>query len=155
MNCGATVSCKGGCSVAVTEPKCETELTPPVCTGDTNCQTSCSGQASAHAECSAPSVTLIANIDATGDIAKLKATLEANLPNILLAAKTKGQLAVRALQNVAATGQAVLDASGKLSGKDLACAGAAASASAQAAASVSVSVNASASVSSSATAHSS
>jgi hypothetical protein len=155
MNCGATVSCKGGCSVAVTEPKCETELTPPVCTGDTNCQTSCAGQASAHAECSAPTVTLVANLDATGDIAKLKATLEANLPNILLAAKTKGQLAVRALQKVSATGQALIDVSSQLGGKDLACAGTAASASAQAAASMNVSVSASTSVSSSVSAHSS
>jgi len=155
VQCGAGVDCKGGCTAAYAAPKCETELTPPVCMGDTSCQTSCSAQASANARCTEPSVTLICNIDATGDIAKLKATLEANLPKILLAAKTKGQLAMRALQKVSATGQVVVQSASSLGGKAIACAGTAASASAKAAASVNVSVNASASVSGSASAHSS
>ncbi len=155
VQCGANVDCKGGCTASYAAPKCETELTPPVCTGDPNCQTSCSAQASANAHCTEPSVTLICNVDANGDIAKLKATLEANLPKILLAAKTKGQLAMRALQKVSATGQVVVKSASSLGGKAIACAGTAASASAKAAASVSVSVNASASVSGSASAHSS
>jgi hypothetical protein len=155
VNCGASVDCKGGCTATYTAPKCETELTPPVCTGDTNCQASCSSRASANARCTPPTVVLIANVDATVDIAKLKATIEANLPKILLAARTKGQLTLRALQKVSATGQAVIDASGSLGGKEIACAGTAASASAKAAVSMSVSVNASVSVSSSCTAHSS
>jgi hypothetical protein len=155
VNCGAEVNCKGGCAGAYTAPKCETELTPPVCTGDTNCQASCSARASANAQCTPPTVTLFANVDATGDVAKLKATVEANLPKILLAAKTKGQLAVRALQKVSATGQAVIDGASTLGGKAIACAGTAATASAKAAASMSVSVSASASVSSSCTAHAS
>jgi hypothetical protein len=155
MNCGAGVSCKGGCSTAYVAPKCETELKPPVCTGDTQCQTNCAARASAAAECSPPTVTLLANADVSDDVAKLKATLEANLPNILLAAKTKGQLAVRAIKNVAATGDAVVEAAAKLSVKDVACAGSAASASVSAAASMSVSVNASVNVTSSCSAHSS
>jgi hypothetical protein len=155
VNCGANVRCKGGCSATLKEPKCETELKPPVCTGDTNCQASCAAQASASAECSPPSITLIADVDAAADVAKLKATLEANLPGILLAAKTKGQLAVRALEKVSSTGQAVIEASGKLGGKDIACATRAASESIKATASMSVSVKASANVNSSCTAHSS
>ena len=155
MNCGANVRCRGGCSATLSAPECETELTPPVCSGDTDCQTSCAGQASAKAQCSPPTVTLVANVDATPDVAKLKATLEANLPSILLAAKTKGQLAVRALQKVSATGQAVVQASNSLGGKDLACAVTAASASVNAATSMNVSVNASANVSSTTSGHAS
>ena len=89
------------------------------------------------------------------DLALLKTTVEKNLPSILLITKTKGQLALRALQKVSATGQAVVDSSASLGGKAIACAGTAAVASVKAAASMSVSVNASASVSSSCTGHSS
>ena len=155
VNCGASVSCKGGCTGTTTQPKCETELVPPVCTGDTSCQTSCSAQASAKATCTPLTVTLVFNVDAAGDLAKLKTTIEANLPTILLTAKTKGQLAIRALQKVAATGQAVVGASASLGGKAIACAGTAAEASIRASASMSVSVSASASVGSSCTNHSS
>lgn len=155
INCGANVRCKGGCSVKLKEPKCETELKPPVCTGDTNCQTSCAARASATAECSPPSVTLVCNTDVSADVAKLKATLEANLPPLFLSAKTKGQLALRALDKVSSTGQAVISATGKLAGKDIACATRAASESLKASASMSVSVKASANVNSSCTAHSS
>jgi hypothetical protein len=155
LNCGAGVSCKGGCTGTETQPKCETELVPPICTGDPNCQTNCSAQASAQATCTPLTLTLVFNVDATGDLAKLKTTLEANLPAILLTAKTKGQLAVRALKKVSATGQAVVDASGSLGGKAIACAGTAADASVKALASMSISVSASASVSSSCTTHSS
>jgi hypothetical protein len=155
MNCGANVRCTGGCSATLAAPKCETELKPAVCTGDSNCQANCAARASAHAQCSPPTVTLVAEVDATSDVAKLKATLEANLPSIVLAAKTKGQLALRALNKVSATGQAVINSSTNLSGKDLACAGTATTASVKAAASMSVSVNGSTSVSSSCSSHSS
>jgi hypothetical protein len=155
MNCGAGVSCKGGCTGTQTQPKCETELIAPVCTGDTNCQTSCSAQASAKVICTPLTVTLVFNVENTGDLTTLKTTIEANLPAILLTTKTKGPLAVRALEKVAATGRAVVDASGSLGGKAIACAGTAAEASIRASASMSASVSASASVSSSCTTHSS
>ena len=100
-------------------------------------------------------VALVLDIDATGELAKLKATIEGNMPAILLTAKTKGPLAIRALEKVAATGRAVVEASANLGGKAIACAGTAAEASIKASASMSVSVSASASVSSSCTTHSS
>jgi hypothetical protein len=105
--------------------------------------------------CTPLTVTLIANVENTGDFAKLKTTIENNLPAILITAKTKGQLAVRALEKVAATGEAVVKSSGNLGGKAVACAGAAAERSIKASASMSVSVNASASVTSSCTKNSS
>jgi hypothetical protein len=155
VNCGASVSCKGGCMGTATQPKCETELIPPVCMGDPSCQTNCSAQASAKVTCTPMAVALVFNVDATADLTKLKTTIEANLPKIMLIAKTKGQLVVRALDKVSGTAQAVLDASGSLGGKAIACAGTAAEASVKSVASMSVSVSASASVSSSCTMHSS
>jgi hypothetical protein len=155
VNCGASVSCKGGCTGTATQPKCETELIPPVCTGDPNCQSSCSAEASAKMICTPLTVTLIANVETSGDFAKLKATIEKNLPTILITARTKGQLAARALEKVAATGQAVVKASTNFGGKAIACAGTAAEAALTASASMSVSVNASASVTSSCTKNSS
>jgi hypothetical protein len=155
VQCGADVSCKGGCMGTATQPKCETELIPPVCTGDTNCQTSCSAQASAKVTCTPHRLQLVFNVDATDDLAKLKTTIEANLPIIMLNAKTKGQLVKRAIEKVSAAGQAVITSASSLGGKAIACAGTAAEASIKASASVSISVSASASVSSSCTDHSS
>jgi hypothetical protein len=155
MSCGTNVACKGGCTAMPTEPKCETELNPPVCTGDKSCEASCSAHASAKVICAPLTLTLGCDVDLTGDLAKLKATIEANLPKILLIAKTQGPLVSRALQNVSATGKAVVDSSASLGGKAIACAGTAATASLKATSSMSVSVSASTSVSSSCTAHSS
>ena len=155
VQCGVGVSCKGGCTGISTQPKCETELIPPVCTGDPNCQATCSAQASAKPICKPLTLTLTSNVEVTGDLAKLKATIEGNLPTILLISKTKGQLVVRALEKVSATGQAVVNASGSLGGKSIACAATAAQASLKSFGSMNVSVSASASVSSSCTTHSS
>jgi hypothetical protein len=149
--CGANVSCKGGCSVMYTAPKCEAELKPPMCMGDANCQASCSGRASLKAECTPPTVvfTFTGDGDATA-LATLKAAIEADLPKIVLVAKTEGKLLGDAAAKVAATGSASLQAVGSLGGKALACIQASAAASVKASASVSVSVQASASVSGSA-----
>jgi hypothetical protein len=151
MNCGVNVACKGGCTGTSTQPRCETELIAPICTVDANCESSCSGQATAKMICTPQTLTLTFNVDATGDLAKLKLTVENNLPALLLTAKTQGPLAVRALEKVSASGKAVVDASGNLGGKAIACAGTAAEASLRASASMSVSVSASTSVSSSCT----
>src|SRR5260370_11627452 len=141
------VTCKGGGNGQSTQPTCETELIPPGCTGDPNCQSSCSAEASAKMICTPLTVTLIANVETTGDFAKLKTTIEKNLPAILLTARTKGQLAARALEKVAATGKAVVNASASLGGKAIACAGTAAEASLKASASMRGSVSASATLS--------
>ena len=114
--------------------------------GDTSCQSSCSARASAKVTCTPQTVNLVLDLDASGDLAKLKTTNEANLPTILLIFKTKGQLAQRALQKVAATGQAV-SSLGEIGRQGPRVRGPAAQASIKASAAMSVSVSASASVS--------
>jgi len=150
VSCGAQASCKGGCTGTATAPKCEGEIKPPNCQIDAECQGSCSGSASLKATCTPPQVKVIANASATSDIPKLVATLEANLPKLINAAKVQGQLALKASAKVASAGSAVVSAAGSLGGKAIACATASAQASAKASVSVSVSVEASASASGSA-----
>jgi hypothetical protein len=87
---------------------------------------------------------------ATGDIPKLVATLQKNLPAIIQAVQTQGVLAGKAAAHVATSGSAVVANITSAGGKALACAEAAVSASAKASVSVQVSVMASASVSGSA-----
>jgi hypothetical protein len=149
VKCGAMVSCKGGCTTTYTAPKCEAELKPPMCMGDASCQASCSGRASVQAQCTKPTVKVIYSAS-TDDLVKLKGLLETNLPSIWLAAKTQGDLALKAAIKVKDTGSAAISGAASASGKAIACVGAAAQASVKASASVSVSVSASASVTSSA-----
>jgi hypothetical protein len=149
VKCGAMVSCKGGCTTTYKEPKCTAELKPPTCSGDASCQASCSGKAQVKATCTPPTVKVVYSAS-SDDLAKLKTALEAHLPGIWLAAKTQGQLALKAAGKVASTGQAAISGAATASGKAIACVGAAAQASVQASASVNVSVMASASVSTSA-----
>lgn len=150
VNCGAMVSCKGGCTGMATAPKCEGELKPPMCNIDANCEASCQSHAEATATCTPPTVKLECSTNATGDIPKLVATLEKNLPAIIEAVQTQGQLAIKAAGHVVASGSVVAQNLGSVGGKALACATAAVQASAQASVSVNVSVKASASVSGSA-----
>ncbi len=152
LNCGAMVNCRGGCSVAYTAPSCEGSLSPPMCMGDVNCQASCSTDASLTATCTPPSASLECEGTVSSDLQKLVTTLQANLPPILLAAQSQGQLAAKAIQNFASTGSAVVSEVTSLGGKALACATVAAQASVGAATSINVSVMASVSVSASASA---
>jgi hypothetical protein len=94
---------------------------------------------------------LLANLEASAEIAKLKATIETNLPILLVTANTTGQLASRALNKVSAAGKAAVDLTLRLDTKTIACAAKAASASLKASASVDIAVKASASVSTSCT----
>jgi hypothetical protein len=145
VNCGASVSCKGGCSVAYTAPKCEAALDPPSCNGDASCQASCGARALLDAQCASPTVDVLVTGNAMS-VAALKATLEANLPTLWLFSRTDGPLAVTGAGKLAATGSAAVSAAAGKGSKTVACVGVAASTVASASAGVSVSVGASASV---------
>lgn len=146
VKCGANVTCKGGCTGTYTEPQCETELKPSVCTTDTICQTSCSAQAVAKTVCTGPHANLRCDVSASEDVAKLKATLDANLPAIFIVAKAKGKLIADALDKVQASGQAVIDSTGKAGSKSFACATVAAAAAVQSYATATITLNAAANV---------
>ena len=87
----ASVKCSG---------KCDADFTPVSCTGgkleggcnvDAKCQGNCNASASAKAECTPPKVNIVAAASATTDLGVLVASLEANLPSLLLVVQARGQ----------------------------------------------------------------
>ena len=93
INCGVNVSCKGGCTVDYEAPRCETELNPPSCQIDADCQAGCRAQASFNADCVPPTITVMGaeNIDPDA-----VAALTAHLPAIINGALIQGALLVEA-----------------------------------------------------------
>lgn len=136
-------SCKGECSVAFVAPACEATLTPPSCEVDAECSGGCEAEGNLSASCSPPKITVEGN-------AELKAILEANLPDILLAVEVQGTLFAESAAYVAETGVAVVTSASQVPacavqfGADVV---AELTASVEASVSVSVSVEASGSVS--------
>jgi hypothetical protein len=85
------VTCKGGCTVAYKEPRCETELTPPSCQVDVDCEAGCRAQASFAADCVPPTVTVSGSIDLAD-----AAALVAHLPSLVNGALIQGVLLAEA-----------------------------------------------------------
>jgi len=142
--------CSGSCDVMFTAPKCHGKVTPPSCNADVDCKASCDAQAHASAVCTEGMVTVVASASAnTGDMQKLVATLQTNLPKIINNVTGKAKLAVDVAAQVASSGEALVNGVASFTGKAVACIPVAASASARASASISVSVMASASTSAS------
>jgi hypothetical protein len=147
VSCGSKVHCRGGCTVALTSPECETTVTPPVCSVSKTCQSSCKSSVETTSSCEPAGVSLECNGTVTADVNAVVATVKKNLPPLVALVQVKGQLALDAANEVVTTGKVVADNVTTLSGKAVACAGTAVSADASAASSLNVSVNASASVS--------
>jgi len=126
ISCGTSVSCKGQCTSTYKDPVCCTVVTPPKCTIDEACFESCRTSVASKSVCDPPQVKLIADVKAGGDVAKLVATINANLPALAAKAEAEGKLVVKIGADLEATGTAVLNASGDLDGKSLGCATAAA-----------------------------
>jgi hypothetical protein len=94
--------CTGGCDGDFTAPKCTAELSPPKaeCNANVDCNASCKASASAKAECTEGSVT----IDADSNLADIIATLQVNLPKLILVAKARGDAFVANAQAIATLG---------------------------------------------------
>ena len=92
MACGASATCRGGCTGTIYTQMREPELhqLPPECHVDANCESGCSAQARSNMHCTAPKVVLAADVNASTRIAALKAAVEANMPKLVLAAKPRG-----------------------------------------------------------------
>lgn len=146
VSCGTSVRCKGECTTTYTAPVCEAEFTPATCRVDASCASSCSASVTANAKCDPAHVELYADVTVSADVAKLVATLNANLSPLLAIAEQQGKLAVEVAQKLVTTGQAVVGSATKLDAKSIVCSAAGAKASVEAALSLSVSVKASADV---------
>jgi hypothetical protein len=139
IQCRANVRCKGTCAGKYTDPVCETEFTPPSCTVDQSCFDECQTSVASKTQCDPPTVELIADQNAGGDVAKLVATVDANLAQLVSVAETQGPLVVKAGQELVATGEVVLSVTGDLDGHSLACATTAAQAASASASTLQVS----------------
>jgi hypothetical protein len=146
--CGASATCRGGCTGKISAPQCETELhqLPPECHVDATCEGGCSAQARSNMHCTDPKVVLAADVNASPRVEALKAAIEADLPKLFLAAKTEGPVVLKAVQDLSSSGTKVANGVLSLSGKSVACAGAATRAAAAATLTMDVSVKGSAKV---------
>jgi len=140
------VTCTGGCTGSYTNPRCETEFNPPQCTIDETCFEHCRSSVVAQVKCDPTTVKLLADVTASGDIAKLVDTVNRNLPPLLQAAESQGRIAEDIVQDVLNSGNVVLNAAGSLDVHSAACATAAASSLTTSASSLSISVQGSTSV---------
>lgn len=140
--CDAT--CHARCEGEWKAPRCEAELTPPKASAD--CNASCDAHASFEAQCEPGRVTVQAKAE-TERVAKLAATLRANLPSLIKAQVGMGKRVLGDVETVVRLGAELPNAIGDAGARALACVAAGAQASAEASARIRVSVEASASVS--------
>lgn len=136
--------CKGSCSVEFQEPKCAVEMKPPK--ADARCAASCKAHANLRAECTPAKVSIKADAD-VGELPKLVATLEENLPVLVSALAQYGERISGDVQVLVNTGAELPNAFGQLTAHAGSCIAAAANATLRAQASIRVSIQASASVS--------
>ena len=139
-----SADCHGSCSVDFKEPKCDVAVRGP--SADGHCEGSCKAHADLTAQCTEARVNVRAQVN-TGDMGKLVATLQANLPALVRAEIAYGSRIVGDIQTLVQTGAELPNALGQLTGHAAACLGAAANACVSAQASLRVSVQASASIS--------
>ncbi len=144
--CKGTCSadCHGACTVDIKEPKCDVAVKGP--SADARCEGSCKAHAELTAQCTPAKVNVHATVN-TGEMGKLIATLQANLPALITAEIAYGRRIAGDVQVLVQTGSELPSAFGQLTGHAAACIAAAANATVSAQASLHVSIQASASLS--------
>jgi hypothetical protein len=136
--------CKGGCSVEFKEPKCAVAMKGP--SADARCEGSCKADADIQAQCTPAQVRIQSTVN-TGEMPKLVATLQANLPALIKAQVQYGARIADDIKVLVETGSELPNAFGQISARAGSCVAAAANATLRAQASIRVSVQASASIS--------
>jgi hypothetical protein len=127
------VKCSGTCDTGDFQPvSCEGGKLEGGCNVDAHCQSNCDASASAKAECRPPRVDIAAK-GTSPAFATIAATLEKNLPSILVVAQARGQSFLD-LVKTTLDGAVTLSVSGKLDVKGTACIGVALSSAQQGAA---------------------
>ncbi len=145
-----SADCHGNCNIDYKEPKCDVAVKAP--SADAHCEGSCKAHAELTAQCTPAKVNVQSSVS-TGEMPKLVATLQANLPALLEAELAYGKRIGGDIELLVRTGGELPGAVGQLTAHAGACIAAAANACVSAQASLRVSVQASASVSAKAGAH--
>lgn len=118
----AEVKCDGECNADYTPLKCEGGTLKGGCQVEAKCDANCDASVNAKATCTPPAVRIAVSGGAqlTGDAAVkfdlLLSSIEANLPNVIVALKGRGQGFVGSI-SAAVEGGATLTAQGNLSAK--------------------------------------
>lgn len=118
--------CDGKCDADYTPLKCEGGTLEGGCQVDASCQGSCNASASAKAECTPPSVSVTAtakaNLSANAQLQldAAIASLEVNLPKILVVLQARGDDFKGSIEAAVSAG-ATLTTSGKLGAKGAVC----------------------------------
>lgn len=110
----ASVQCSGKCSADYQPLQCKGGTLSGGCQVDASCQANCNASVQARAECKPGSVTVSGNGDA------VIATLEKNLPNLILLLKARGA-AFADLVGKVVQSAGDISASGKINGEGVAC----------------------------------
>ena len=120
----ASVKCSGSCAADYTPLSCSGGKLEGGCQVDANCQANCNASAQASATCTPPSVKIAfsgsVTAGAEGKFSALVATLQTNLPALLLVIQAQGQAILTDLQGLA-QGAVSITGSGKLDVKSTAC----------------------------------
>ncbi len=143
-NGACDAACHASCAGAWQAPRCEGSMRGP--SADAECDASCRAHADVHAACTPTQVNVQATQN-TAEIARLAATLQANLPALLHAQITLARRLSADVRTVGQVGAQLPRLVGQAGAHALACVGAGASVVGSASARVDVSFRASASVS--------
>jgi hypothetical protein len=110
---GGSVQCSGMCMATPTPLSCKGGTLSGGCMVDANCQANCNASVQAKAECTPPSITITASGTASAQVDALIATLEKNLPALLVVIKARGQAFLTQMSGVV-QGGATIAGSGKI-----------------------------------------
>lgn len=151
---GASVKCDGSCEGDFEPLKCEGGELKAGCEVEASCEANCNASASAKAECVPPAVKVVfaaqgnASFDAAAqlELNAAIASLEANLPNILIAVKARGTAFIASLEASVSGAVDIVADPGQLSAGGVICFTKIGAAGAAAVANMKASVEASASV---------
>lgn len=139
--CEAT--CHAKCTGTWKAPHCDVKVNAPKAEAD--CNASCKAHADITAQCTPGRVNIQTNVN-TGEMPKLIATLQANMPVLIQAELGYGKRIAGDIETLVRVGGEMPDAMAQAGTHALACIGASASSVVRAQASISVSVKASASI---------
>lgn len=137
-------TCHAQCQGQWQMPHCDAQIRAPQASAE--CQASCNARADIRAQC-VPAQVMVQSTASTQDMARLAATLQANLPMLLHAELALGKRLVNTAEMMVSVGANLPNVIGQAGAEAAACVAAAANASATASARIHVSVQASASVS--------
>jgi hypothetical protein len=149
---GVKIKCDGTCMGDFEAPTCEGGSAELDCDVDADCKANCDASVTAKAECTPPSVAVVFKASGTIDAAaelQLKtaiASLEANLPKLLVVVKARGDAFLAGVEASAEVGVKLVGNVGDLSGEAALCVPAIAGALADASGNFSAALNASLSV---------